>query len=146
MLVASMISGVTAGLAGFAARKVLNFTSVQASAAIALIAGLVLQSVCLMMGLFSGGLYLRFYAVMSSGEVIHTPLQMAAVSCLCIGIASLWPRTPLWAWAARLGSMAAMAVLAFLGLQFFYSKELASVRGMRQTTSSKGGNKVVLQK
>jgi len=118
VLVASMISGVTAGLAGFAARKVLNFTSVQASAAIALIAGLVLPR------LFNDGSFLAAvctcvsYAVMSSEEVIHTPLQMAAVSCLCTGIA-VFGRDALVGVGGRLGSMAAMAVLAFLGLRFF---------------------------
>ena len=117
MLVASMISGVTAGLAGFAARKVLNFTSVQASAAIALIAGLVLPR------LFNDGSFLAAvctcvsYAVMSSEEVIHTPLQMAAVSCLCTGIA-VFGRDALVG-VVTAGQHGGHTVLAFLGLQFF---------------------------
>ncbi len=117
MLTLSMASAVVAGLAGFAGRKYLHLTSVQVSAIIALLSGLVLPRA------FEDGAFLAAvctcvsYAVMSSEEVIHTPMQMVLVSCLCAGIAYLG-RSCLVGIGGRLGSFAALAVFAFVGLHF----------------------------
>ncbi|MGI6147740.1 MAG: hypothetical protein ACOYEU_00095 [Limnochordia bacterium] len=114
MLFWSLVSAVAAGLAGFLGRKLLKLSSVQASAAIALLAGVTLPQ------LSSEGAYLAAvctcasYAAMSSEKMVYTPLQMAGVSGLC-GLIAYVGRDCLVGVGGRLGTYAAAAVLIFAG-------------------------------
>ena len=81
MLFWSLVSAVAAGLAGFLGRKLLKLSSVQASAAIALLAGVTLPQ------LSSEGAYLAAVCMHPMQpcrlkDGLH-PLQMAGVSGLC---------------------------------------------------------------
>lgn len=113
----SIVSAAAAGLAGFAGRQYLRLSSVQASAAVALLAGLILP------WLHGEGAYLAAvcacasYAAMSSEKVIAGPLQMAAVASLC-GLLMYVGQGCLTGVGGRLGTFAALAVLTFTGWQF----------------------------
>ncbi|HHT72845.1 MAG TPA: hypothetical protein GX008_03930 [Firmicutes bacterium] len=136
MLIPSVVSGVSAGLGGFALRKHWRLSSVQASAIVALVAGLSLPYV------HGEGTYLAAvctcasYAAMSSEETIGRPSQMAIVSGLS-GLIMYIAQNCLVGVGGRLGSCAALAVLAFAGWQFAVRVFQSRWGSLRQEHSAK---------
>mgnify|MGYP000908391076 CR=1 FL=1 len=116
MVLLSVLSGAAAGLGSFAARKWLRWSSVQASAAVALAAGLLLPP------LHREGAYLAAvcacasYAAMSGWDILPGSPGVAACSALC-GLLMYAARDCLPGVGGRLGTCAAVAVLVVAGLR-----------------------------
>ena len=114
MLFLSIVCAVVAGLLGFAGRKYWRLTSIQASAATALLAGIVLPLLHVEGDFLAATCTAVSYAAMVSESIVNKPLQMVAISCLTAVIVYLG-QDALVGVGGRLGTYAALGIMAFLG-------------------------------